>query len=155
VAGRDDLYEYCIKQRRSCYEARAPQPLYKQNRVQPAAALHQNRPGPGAPRRSGIRAQLQVFRDFPAARPPLHYLLDLITPLRPRSAPLSVFVLSRVSVCCCHSEDDLLNYQRSAESLSAPALGARGQQLRAPQGIDTLLGGNASIDGSVVKGCIG
>ena len=63
MAGREDLYEYCIKQRRSCYEARAPQPLYKQNRVQPAAAAHQNRPGPGAPRRAGALRVHSYSRD--------------------------------------------------------------------------------------------
>jgi len=30
------------------------------------------------------RSFLEVFRDFPAARPPLHYLLDLIPRIRPR-----------------------------------------------------------------------
>uniref|UniRef100_A0A7S4HC64 NADPH-dependent FMN and FAD-containing oxidoreductase n=1 Tax=Guillardia theta TaxID=55529 RepID=A0A7S4HC64_GUITH len=50
VSGRDDLYEYCQKQRRTF---------------------------------------LEVFRDFPDARPPLSYLFDMIPPLRPRQFSIS------------------------------------------------------------------
>eukprot|EP00960_Hanusia_phi_P043861 756308-Hanusia_phi.AAC.2 len=50
VLGRDDLYDYCQKQRRTF---------------------------------------LEVFRDFPDARPPLSYLFDMIPPLRPRQFSIS------------------------------------------------------------------